>query len=123
MTTAHIHRPSSRGLQAALTAIAACIVAAGASAASAASAATPPSDAPSVVVRYADLDITTRQGASALYRRIAAAAQRVCPDADIRDLDFSSQIRACQQQAIARAVQAISSPLLAALYEENAKHG
>jgi UrcA family protein len=120
MTTAHIHGPSSRGLRAALTAIAGCMVAAGASSAGAATA---PTDAPSVVVRYADLDITTRQGARALYRRIAVAAQHVCPDADIRDLDRSSQIRACQQQAIARAVQAVSSPLLAALYEENAKHG
>ena len=120
MTTANIHRTSSRGLRAALTAIAGCMVAAGAGSAGAA---TLPSDAPSVVVRYADLDITTQQGANALYRRIAAAAQRVCPDADIRDLDLSSQIRACQKQAIARAVQAISSPLLAALSAENAKRG
>jgi UrcA family protein len=120
MTTTDIDRPSRRGLRAALTAIAGCMVAVGASSAGAAS---PPTDVPSIVVRYADLDINTRQGASTLYRRIAAAAQHVCPDTDIRDLTRSARSRACQQQSIARAVQAVSSPLLAALYEEYAKHG
>jgi UrcA family protein len=120
MSTADIHRRSSRGLQAVLAAIAGCMVAAGASSAGAANS---PTDAPSTVVRYADLDITTQQGASVLYRRIARAAQRVCPDTDIRDLDRSSQIRLCRQQAVARAVQAVGSPMLAALYAENAKHG
>jgi UrcA family protein len=119
MTTADIHRQSNRGLRAALAAIAGCVVAAGATSAGAA---TSPGDVPSIVVRFADLDITTEQGASVLYRRIAVAARHVCPVADIRDLDRSSQIRSCQQQAIAQAVQAVSSPLLAALYAADAKH-
>lgn len=120
MTSADIHRPSSRGPRAALAAIAGCMVAA---AASSVGAAIPPADAPSIVVRYADLDITTSQGASALYRRIASAAEHVCPDADIRDLERSSQVRWCRQQAVARAVKTIGSPLLAALHAGNAKRG
>jgi len=120
MTTADIHGPSDRGLRAALAAIAGCMVAAGASSAGAA---TSPTDALSIVVRYADLDITTKQGASALYRRITVAAKHVCPVTDNRDLQRSSEMSSCQQQAIARAVHTVSSPLLAALYAANAKHG
>jgi UrcA family protein len=118
--THRTHRPSGRGLRAALAAVAGCLVAAGASSAGAAISST---DTRSIVVRYADLDINTRQGASALYRRIAVAAQQVCPDADIGDLHRISQVRVCRQQAVARAVQAIGSPLLAALDAENPKHG
>jgi UrcA family protein len=109
---------SSRSLRAGLAMIAGCVVAA---AAGVADAATPPADVPSMIVRYADLDLTTEQGAHTLYRRIQSAAQYVCPSADIRDLERSAISRSCQEQAVARAVQAVSSPRLAAVYAAHVK--
>jgi UrcA family protein len=88
-----------------------------------AAAATPDSNSPAEVVRYADLDLTTEQGARTLYRRIVGAAETVCPQADIRDLARSAQSRSCRQQAIARAVQSVSSPQLAAIYAASPKRG
>jgi UrcA family protein len=119
MTSADLHLKSNRGLRAGVAVIAGSVIIA---AASIASAATPPADIPSMVVRYADLSITTEQGASSLYRRIAAAARHVCPDADIRDLYRLAQIRSCQHEAIVRAVQTVSSPRLVAVYAAHAKH-
>jgi UrcA family protein len=88
-----------------------------------AAAATPTSDLAAVVVRYADLDLTTEQGARTLYRRIVGAAETVCPRADIRDLGRSAQARSCREQAIAHAVQYVSSSQLAAVYAANPKRG
>jgi UrcA family protein len=78
-------------------------------------------EVPSVVVRFADLDLATDQGVRSLYARIARAAHAVCPDARIRDLNAASQSRACQQQAIARAVREVNTPLLAAVYSDHWK--
>src|ERR1700676_2816045 len=83
---------SRRSLRAGIAVIAACIVAA---AAAAADAATPSADVPSITVRYADLDLTTEQGAHNLYRRIQSAARFVCPSADLRDLKGSASSRSC----------------------------
>ncbi len=109
---------SNRCLRAGVATIATCIVAA---AASVAGAATAPDGVPSVTVRFADLDITTEQGAHTLYRRIQSAARVVCPSADARELERSAASRSCQEQAIARAVQSVSSPRLAAVYAEHAR--
>jgi UrcA family protein len=111
---------SNRSLRAGMAVIAGCIVAA---VAAAADAATPSADIPSMTVHYADLDLTTEQGAHTLYRRLQAAARYVCLSADLRDLERSALSRSCQEQAIARAVQAVSSPRLAAVYAVHAKRG
>jgi|HubBroStandDraft_4_1064222.scaffolds.fasta_scaffold1934707_1 UrcA family protein len=118
MTSTRVESHSNRNLRAALAVIAGCLLT---TATELASAAPQAAAVPSIVVNYADLDISTEQGARSLYRRIALAAQAVCPSADLRDLARFTDSRACQQQAIARGVQAVSSPLLAALYAEHAK--
>jgi len=111
---------ASRALRTGVAMIAGCLVAAVASVA----AATPaPDDVPSVTVRYADLDLTTEAGAHTLYRRIRLAARAVCPSADSRDLARLAVTQSCQEQAIARAVQAVSSPRLAAVYATHARRG
>jgi UrcA family protein len=119
MTSANFHLSATRSLRAGLAAIAGLIAI---SAANAADAAAQPADAPAMLVRFTDLNIMTEQGASSLYRRIALAARHVCPQADIRDLKALAVSQSCQQQAVARAVQAVSSPQLAALYAARAKH-
>ncbi len=72
---------------------------------------------PSVTpVYYTANDLATDRGIRALYSRIAEAAKMVCPEADPRKLWQLSQSKACQRQAIARAVTKIANPRLTALY-------
>jgi UrcA family protein len=74
---------------------------------------------PQLVVKFADLDISTPQGATALYGRIRSAAVKVCwPSRD----NASDQVNtACLQKAIADAVTTVNRPALSAVYE--AKYG
>jgi UrcA family protein len=67
------------------------------------------------VVMYADLNLDTDAGVQVLHRRIANAVRRVCPNYDARDLGEAQIVRACREQAMARAVEAIGSTRLAAL--------
>jgi len=89
----------------------------------AAGAATIDSDVPSVVVKYSDLTLATDNGVNQLYRRITAAAKRVCPDYPLRDLGAQRQVEHCRNQAIAKAIQQIDNPRLAALYAVRSKNG
>jgi UrcA family protein len=97
-----------------------CVLGIGSSLAHAATAA---EDVPSVAVQYSPLDLTSDEGARILYRRIASAAQAVCPEADSRDLDGFARSKSCRSDAIARAVRDIHSPRLAALYSARTTHG
>jgi UrcA family protein len=80
-------------------------------------------DVPSVTVQYSALDLTSDDGARILYRRIASAAQAVCPAADPRDLNGFARSKSCRSEAIARAVRDIHSPRLAALYSARITRG
>lgn len=75
--------------------------------------------APSVRVSYAGLDLKSEQGARILYRRISAAAEQVCPSADPRALVEFSASRACRAQAVARAIQEVGNPKLAAMLTQH----
>jgi UrcA family protein len=119
MTTANLQIRSGRPMGSRIAALAAGIIAAAAVGASAAG--TPAADAPSVVVHYADLNLATEQGARALYQRIAIAAWNVCPVEDNRDLRAAAERRTCREQAIARAVRDVGTPLLAAVYADHWK--
>jgi len=69
-------------------------------------------------VKYADIDLTRRQGAETLFGRIRSAARRVCePVAVSAPFRFAlaSEVR-CIDQAIAGAVAQVDSPLLTDLY-------
>lgn len=78
---------------------------------------------PSVKVSYQDLNLSTEQGSQALYARISAAARAVCVVEDIRDLKARAAVDTCREQAIARAVQRVDSPRLAALYAAHQQRG
>ncbi len=77
-------------------------------------------DAPTVIVRYADLNVLTAHGATALYGRIRSAANHVCSSFD-RPLDLNSQAlkRDCISQVIAKAVIEVNSPALFKAYKAN----
>jgi UrcA family protein len=80
-------------------------------------------DVPAVTVRYADLNLSTEQGSLVLYGRIVAAARQVCEIDDIRDLRALHLAKACREEAIARAVRDVNSPMLASVYAARLRHG
>jgi UrcA family protein len=80
-----------------------------------------PMDAPQTTVKYADLTISTPDGAAALYNRIQWAARQVCGRFDGASLTSHGRMRECTQKAIADAVAKVDQPALFAVY--NAHNG
>jgi UrcA family protein len=78
---------------------------------------------PSVAVQYSAIDLSSDEGARNLYRRIVTAAQAVCPNADLRDLNAYAVSKSCKSEAIARAVRDVRSPRLAAMSGARANNG
>jgi UrcA family protein len=77
-------------------------------------------DLPQVHVNYAGLNVGTTAGATVLYQRIRGAADRVCGDADTRDLARMGQASACVAHAVADAVARVNVPALTRVYDLNA---
>lgn len=75
---------------------------------------------PQAIVRYADLDVSTSQGAVALYNRIRFASEGVCATWDGGGLDSKVHVKTCVQRAIEGAVAKVNRPALFAVYA--AKH-
>jgi len=71
--------------------------------------------APSVAVRYGDLDLSRPEGARALYTRLQAAAQRVC-DAGNPGIAARRAARLCSIETLDAAVAAARSAHLDALH-------
>jgi len=99
--------------------IAAAILGALASGVTAVSSAATAYDAPTAMVHYADLDISSSQGASTLYWRIRLAADAVCSPLDHGSLASRMNKRACVQKAIKGAVAKINQPTLFDIYDAN----
>lgn len=78
--------------------------------------AAPPWDVPSVVVRFADLDLSRSEGASVLYQRLKRAAETICAPLDDRELARHMRFTACLQSAISTAVVKVNKPALTAYY-------
>jgi UrcA family protein len=73
-------------------------------------------EAPKTLVKYADLDLSTSQGATALYNRIHFAAEGVCAGYFHDDLVARSSWKLCMQEAIEGAVTKVNRPALSAVY-------
>ena len=69
-------------------------------------------------VKYADLNISSAQGATMLYKRIRSAAADVCARFDHGDLSSKASFQLCASKAIAQAVSDVNSPALTAVYKE-----
>ena len=78
--------------------------------------AVPVQAADAIVVRYDDLNLATPTGTAILYRRIAHAAQVVCPEYPVGDVRRIRIWRPCYQEAVAHAVANIHMPSLTAFY-------
>jgi len=85
--------------------------------------AAPSSDAPTVAVRYDDLNLTTTQGVNTLYSRISHAASQVCPDLYSRDLTAVAAAQRCKAEAIAQAVRGVNNQKLALVHANHVARG
>jgi UrcA family protein len=63
----------------------------------------------SVVVSYADLDLTAPEGAAALDRRIEAAAEKVCVKPDLREIKAMTAWEECKAATVADAKDQLST--------------
>lgn len=61
-------------------------------------------------VKFKDLDISTADGAQALYARIGAAARDVCR------AESYATVRSCRAGAVDHAVRGVASPLLSSIH-------
>jgi UrcA family protein len=68
--------------------------------------------APSVVVRYGDLNLNTPAGVLKLHARLRGAAQEVCSPLDSRVLGLLEQYESCVADAIAQSVAAVGNESL-----------
>lgn len=75
-----------------------------------------PDGALATVVRYADLDLSSNDGVAVLYRRLRAAAERVCRPMKSPALSSRAPWRECYETALGNAVTGIGSERLAALH-------
>lgn len=100
----------------------AALASAGVALASPASAAAPAEDVPTLVVYYRADALDTDSGAKALYRRLARAAEQVCPTASGSRF-VHPVVMKCREQAIAGAVNKIHNQRLAAVHAASAKSG
>jgi UrcA family protein len=73
-----------------------------------------PSGPRSVTVSYRDLNLSTIEGATALYQRLRHAANSVCDEPGTGIAHFQ-EWKSCYQAAIADAVAKVNSPLLIAV--------
>jgi UrcA family protein len=67
-------------------------------------------------VSYRDLDLSQRDGALTLYRRIDLAADAVCEPLSAWQKFLAEQIRSCHEQALAHAVADVNAPALTEVY-------
>ncbi len=93
-------------------------------AAGAATAASVEGDAPAISVTYDAAKLANDAAVHALYARIVAASQDVCPVlSQGRRWAATSATIECRKQAIERAVRQVNNPRLAALLVAHSKDG
>ncbi len=74
-------------------------------------------NAPSVAVRYGDLDLNSEAGRDALNARLSMAARNVCDHhgyARTGSLSYHAQTKACYDEALTAALSQVNSGQLAA---------
>jgi UrcA family protein len=70
----------------------------------------------SEVVRFGDLNLSSDEGIRALYKRLRNAARKVCSQANDSVHLEQRSLRACQDKAIADAVDKVNRPALTAMH-------
>jgi UrcA family protein len=72
-------------------------------------------------VRFADLNVSTFEGAKSLYTRLRDAAKVVCASLETAPLWQSHQYQVCMNKAIADAVASVNRPLLSQYHQSRTK--
>jgi UrcA family protein len=80
-------------------------------------------DVPTRTVRYADLNLNTPAGVSALYKRIRYTAEEVCGDAKWRGLAEVAAAKACVDHAVSVSVHSVNNVNLTNEYEAHIGKG
>jgi UrcA family protein len=73
-------------------------------------------DARRAIVKYADLAVTSPQGAAALYHRIWGAAVTVCRPLNDDSLTGKHAMDGCIHKAVADAISRVDQPALSLVY-------
>jgi UrcA family protein len=73
-------------------------------------------DVPTKTVKFAELDVTERDGAQVLYRRLQHAAKIVCRRYSSRDPQRAAMERKCVKTAVANAVHETHQSQVVALH-------
>jgi UrcA family protein len=82
----------------------------------------PKANPTSVTVSYSDVAFGNTEGAASVYRKLKAAARRVCNvEYGSRDLSVQLAARECYREALENAVQKIDRPTLTALHASVAR--
>jgi UrcA family protein len=71
---------------------------------------------PQVIVKFADLDVSTSRGAAALYGRIHTAAVDVCSRMYVIEQAYKFHKDSCLQKVIGDAVIKVNRPALSAVF-------
>ena len=74
-----------------------------------------------VIVKYGDLDLASKNGVAALHSRLNRAARQVCSPLDSRVLGLREQFDQCVTDAVTDAVRTVGNPNLS-LYHRYGKH-
>ena len=74
-----------------------------------------------VKVVFSDLNLTSIDGATTLYRRLQSAAESVCAEHGTRDVKSIFRVKSCESAAMSAAVADINQPTLTSYYR--AKQG
>jgi UrcA family protein len=78
--------------------------------------AAPPSGLPNVTVHFADLDLTSSEGAARLLHRLQVAARTVCGSFDGTGVASVVRFKGCVGSAVADAVAKVDRPAVTLLY-------
>lgn len=73
----------------------------------------------SITVKFGDLNVSSPEGAAALYARIRSAAKSVCSPEQSPSDPFSTDFRACVHKAIADAVTKVNRMELYTVYNQH----
>jgi UrcA family protein len=68
-----------------------------------------PKELPSVVVKYDDRTLDTRDGVASLHLRLRAAAQQVCSPLDSRVLGLREEFERCVSDAMSQSVDSVGN--------------
>jgi UrcA family protein len=69
-------------------------------------------------VAFADLNLSTPAGVSALYTRLRNAAEIVCDSSHLDPLAYYRRHKQCTEAAISKAVLDVNAPLLTAYHDD-----